>query len=273
MSLLWPNQHQLLIAFGAEHLSLVYRTSFSKKVIAEHHESFNELGTQPSWKKAITQLDIQLEKLNLAPHTNISLTLASDLVRMIVLPGHEIAISNHEKQGYAEAAYREIYGAAVDSWKICVDDTPPAQPTIACAIDQSLIDALENLAHQYQLSIRSLQPYVMTAFNRLYSSLKNASASFVIIEPTRIDTLLLQDGVCQQIQIDKFSHDWQSKLEQALTRNQLVSDYQSKEIMIYAPSLSTTKMEFSNQFSAKRLSLKKSSFAMRPGYSMLEALA
>lgn len=272
MSLLWPNQHQLLIAIGAEHLSLVYRTGFSKKVITEHHESFSELTTQTSWKKAITQLDIQLEKLNLAPNTNASLTLASDLVRMIVLPRHEIAINNREKQGYAEAAYREVYGAAVDGWKICVDDTPPTQPTIACAIDQSLINTLENLAYQYQLSINCLQPYIMTAFNRLYSSIKNATASLVIIEPTRIATLHLQDGVCEQIQIEKFNHDWLSNLEQALTRNQLLSDYHSNEIMIYAPAFSTTKIEFSKHFSAKRLSLKSNSFAMRPGYSMLEAL-
>lgn len=242
-------------------------------MIAEHHESFKESSAERSWKNAITQLDTQLETLNLAPNTNMYLTLASDLVRMIVLPGHDIAISHHEKQGYAEAAYREIYGAAVDDWKISVDDTPPAKPTIACAIDQSLFDAIENLAHQYQLSIRSVQPYIMTAFNRLYSSIKKASASFVIIEPTRIATLLLQDGVCQQIQIEKFNHDWQSNLEQTLTRNQLLSDYHSKEIMIYAPSLNTAKMEFSKHFSAKKLSLKTSGLVMRSGYSMLEALA
>lgn len=270
---MWLNQNQLLIAIGAEHLSLVYRTGFSKKVIAEHHESFKESSTERSWKNAITQLDSQLETLALAPNTNMYLTLASDLVRLIVLPGHEVSMSANEKEGYAQAAYREIYGTAVDGWKIRVDDTPPIQPTIASAIDQSLFDALENLADKYQLNIRSLQPYVITAFNRLYSSIKKASASFVIIEPTRIDTLLLQDGVCQQIQIERFNPDWQSNLEQTLTRNQLLTHHNSKEIMIYAPALNTIKLEFSKHFSAKRLSLKTSTLGMRTGYSMLEALA
>jgi mRNA-degrading endonuclease YafQ of YafQ-DinJ toxin-antitoxin module len=271
VSLLWPNQHQALLSLGAEQLSIIWRTGFAKTVIAKHHETYQLIAEQP-WKVALQQLDRQLKALNLPFKTQLSVTLASDLVRYIVLPAHHIAMNASEKLGYAQAAYREIYGAAADSWKISIDDTPPAQPTLACAIDISLYEALDQLAQKYQLTINTIQPYLMTTFNRLFSSIKNANASLVVVEQTRMLTLLLQNGVCQQVRSEKLTSDWQAILEQSISRDQLLTNNMSKELMIYAPALNSIKLAFSKNFTPKRLSFKTKNLVMQPDYAMLEAL-
>ncbi len=271
MSLSWPNQHQVLLSLGAEQLSIIWRTGFAKKVIAKHHETYQPTA-ELAWKVALQQLDRQLQILDLPRNAQLSVTLASDLVRYIVLPAHQIVMNRSEKLGYAQAAYREIYGAAADNWKISVDDPPPMQPILVSAIDMLLYEALAQLAQKYQLRINTLQPYLMTTFNKLFSSIKSTSASLIVIEQTRMLTLLLQNGVCQQVRSEKFTSDWQAILEQTLSRDQLLTNNASKELMIYAPALNSIKLAFSKNFSPKRLSVKTKNFVMQPGYAMLEAL-
>ncbi len=270
---MWPNQHQLLVAIGAEQLCLAFRTDFAKKIVAKHHESYEKSASEQPWKLGIQRLDIQLEALELPQNTQLSLTLASDLVRYIILPGHEIAMSSDEKLGYALASFREIYGAAADSWKISIDDTAPTEPALACAIDMSMYEAIIELEQKYKLKLKTVQPYLMTTFNKLFSSIKKASASFVIIEPTRMATLFLQNGICQQVYIEKFTNDWQAGLEETLSRYQLLTNQPSKELMIYAPTLNSIKNELSKKFSYKRLSVKTSNDALQSSYAMLETLA
>jgi hypothetical protein len=270
---LWPKQHQLLVAIGAEQLCLALRTGFAKKIVAKHHESYEKSASEQSWKLGIQRLDTRLEALDLPHKTQISITLASDLVRYIILPGHEIAMSSDEKLGYAIASFREIYGATADSWKISIDDTAPTQPTLACAIDASMYEAITELAQKYKLKLKSVQPYLMTTFNKLYSSIKNANASFVVIEQTRMAMLFLQNGECQQVYIEKFTNDWQASLEETLLRNQLLTNQPSKELMIYAPTITSIKNEVFKKISCKRLSVKTSNDALPSGFAMLEALA
>jgi hypothetical protein len=272
VSLLWPNQHQVLVSIGAEQLSLVWRTGFAKKILAKHHATYKQSSSDQAWKVAIQQLEHQLQALNLPRNTQVSITLASDLVRYVVLPAQQIAMNALEKLGYAQAAYREIYGATADSWKLSMNNAPPTQPTLVSAIDMTLYDALEHLTEKYLLTLLSVQPYLMTSFNRLFSNIKGADATLVIIEQTRMLTLVLRNGVCQQVRSEKFCSNWQVNLEQALVRDQLLTNDVSKELMIYAPALSTIKLELSKHFSPKRLSIKKNNFAMQSGYAMLEAL-
>lgn len=268
---MWPNQYQLLVAIGAEQLCLVLRKGFAKKIIAKHYESYQQSNSEQPWKVAIQQLNLQFEALNPPKNTQISLTLASDLVRYVVLPGHMIAMSSVEKRGYAEAAYREIYGATADGWKISIDDNAPTQPTLAAAIDMAFYEAIAQLCQKYQLKLSSVQPYLMTAFNTLFSSINKINASFVIIEQTRIATLQLQNGVCEQVQVEKLTSDWQTNLEQSLSRNQLLTNQNSKELLIYAPSLSSNKLDFSKIVLSKRLSVNKKS-VLQSNYAMLETL-
>jgi hypothetical protein len=273
VSLLWPNQHQLLVAIGAEQFCLILRTGFAKNIVAKHHESYEKSASEQPWLLGIQRLAIQLEALNLPQNTQLSLTLASDLVRYIILPGHEIAMSSDEKLGYALASFREVYGVNADSWKISIDDTAPTKPTLACAIDMSMYEAIVELEQQYKLKLKSIQPYLMTTFNKLFSSIKNANASFVVIEQTRMATLFLQNGEYQQVYVERFTDDWQTNLEETLLRNQLLTNQPPKELMIYAPTQTTIKHELSKNVSCKRLSVKTKNDALPTGFAMLEALA
>jgi hypothetical protein len=272
VSLSWPNQHQLLVAIGADQLALILRKGFAKNIIAKHYESYDKTTADKPWMVGIQQLDKSLESLDLPYNTELSLTLATDLVRYIILPGHEIVMSSNEKVGYAQAAFREIYGAVADSWKISINDIAPTQPTLACAIDGSMYEAITELAQKYKLKLKSVQPYLMTAFNKLFSNIKNANASFIVVEQTRIATIFLERGVCQQVNIEKFTSDWQINLEETLSRNELLSNQAVRELLIYAPTLTSIKHDLSKNYSSKRLNVKKNKEALPSSFAMLEAL-
>lgn len=269
---MWPNQHQLLVAIGAEELCVIFRKGFTKNILAKHHESYVNLTSEQAWKAGIRRLDVLLETIDLPQNTQVCITLASDLVRYIILPGHEVAMSTSEKLAYAQAAFREIHGAATDSWKIRIDDTAPTAPSLVSAIDMSMYDTIVGLVQKHKLRLKSVQPYLMTTFNKLFSSVKSANGALVVIEKTRIATLFLQSGVCQQLYIEKLTQDWQTNLEHTISRNQLLTNHLSKELMIYAPTFTSIKSEFANKHSCKRLSVKANKDVLPSGFAMLEAL-
>jgi hypothetical protein len=272
VSLLWPSQHRLLLSLGAEQFAAIWQTGFARKVRAQHHERYATEDAHP-WKVAIQQLETYIKSLNLSKNTQLSVTLASDLVRYIVLPAHEVAMNTAEKYDYVKAAYREIYGAAVDGWKLCVDDAPPRESTLACAIDLALFDALEQLAQQYQLHLQSVQPHLMAVFNQLFADIKHANAYLALVEQTRVLALRLENGMVQQVRCEKLAHDWQANLQQNLLRDTLLTDGLPKKLMIYAPATEASTMLIAADWAQTTLKIATKNTRIPADYAMLEAFA
>ena len=269
MSLLLPRR--LLVSLGAEQFAMILQTSFTKRIQVKHQANFATASEQP-WKASLQQLEQQLEALKLPINTPLSITLASDLVRYLILPSQQVAMSASEKNGYAQAAFREVYGSIAESWRISLDDVPPNQPMLACAIDQSFYEALEKLANKYQLKTNTLQPYLMTTYNRLFPHIQGSNATLVVIEPSRMLVVNLQKGVCKQVRCEKYGSDWQVVLQQMLSRDVLLTDNPSKELMLYAPAHKNATFSLSQDWSLARLGAAIKHNVNHPAYAMLEAL-
>jgi hypothetical protein len=270
---LWkPSQHQLLVSLGADRFSLLVRTGLTKSIILQHHSIFAP-NPESSWKVALNQLDQYVQTLKLPANTQLSITLASDLVRYIVLPAQDVVMSASEKYGYAQAAYREIYGGVAENWRISLDDAQTKEPAIACAIDRLFYESVEQMTQKHQLKIKKIEPYLMTAFNRLFHHVRQENATLAIIEPTRMIVATLQSGVCQQIRCEKYSSDWQTVLNQVLLREALLAENASKVLMVYAPANKDATLNLSQHWSLKRLGVVAKQAINQPNYAMLEALA
>lgn len=258
--------NQLLVAMNADQLALVHRQTLTKKVLAQKISTWSQTEAN-SWSPALDALDQQLEVLNLGLNTKVLVTLGSEFVRYMTLPPQTQAMSNADALAYAKAVYLDIYGAAADNWQISCQDTPPAQPILVSAIDQSLLNGLAALAQKYRLSLNSVQPYLMTAFNRL--SLKpraNQSGLLAIIEQQRLLLLHLQGAYCQQVRNLPLSGDWQDDLNKELAREALMGQG-AAELMLYAPAHKNITIQLNRN--AKRLSVNTKTPNQAP---MLEAL-
>ncbi len=268
---LWPNQ--LLLSLSAEGYALVYRHGLTKRVLAKQHGTF-EATTEFEPFSELSQVDIALKKLHLPADTALRITLSADYVRYLVLPVQPLAAGQAERLAYAKAVYREVYGPVAEGWRVQCDDTAPHQPTLTCAIDQTLLEALTALASAHQLRLHTVQPYLMTCYNQL--SVQALSGYLVVVEPNRL--LLMQHGArgYQQLKTAKWQGDWQHTLAQWLSREHVLGETTGRDVRVYAPMAKTVALNAVSDWHLKRVGTRakhRANAINAPEYAMLEALA
>lgn len=267
---LWPNQ--LLLTLGAEHIAVLYRTGMSKKVLAQR-ECAVDTSHEHAWQNALQTLERLVTELGVPSNTNVHVSLASDVVRFLVLPATAKRIAHADKLGYAQAAFREIFGADSLGWVIQFDDAAPSKPTVCVAMDQAMLDGLYALAAKRTLSLKSIQPYAIKAINALSDQLRKTSGVVVIVENTRLILAMLQQGTCTQLKSQPLSADWQTQLPELLARTALLEQEVSHHVLVYAPAYKTSTLNSVQDWQLKRLGIsgKRDDFA-KP-YAMLEVMA
>jgi hypothetical protein len=209
VSLLWPNRLEVLLSAQ---------------------------GAAVFGSPAANSLEALLTAMQVKPNTHLTLVLSSDFVRYQLLPAQQVAMNAAEKLAYAAAAYKEIYGAETDGWKIKLHDTGFEQASIAAAIDESFLDKLEQVSQQHKIKLVSVQPYLMGAYNSSRNRLSKLNGYFVIVESAKILLLNLQLGQCQHLRMGVIGHDWQQDLKQLLARESMLNAENGKEILLYAPA-------------------------------------
>ena len=225
----------------------------------------------PTWSMAISYLDRLLASMQIKAKSQLQVTLASHFIRYVTLPPLLIQMNTAEKLAYATATYRETYGAIADEWEIKLRDTHAGQATLVAAIDKKLLDALKNIALKYQLKITSVQPYVMTAFNRLSKAIGQTSGYLVIVECSRLLLIDLENGHCQHLRTFTLGSDWQIELNSILMRERLLSEHRYRQVLVYAPQTKQTVINEIKAWQLQRIDLSKQSLA-DSHYAMLEVL-
>lgn len=267
---LWPNQ--LLVTMGAEHIAVLYRTGITKKVLAQRERAV-EANHEHTWQNALQTLEGLVTELAIPANTNIYVSLASDLVRYLVLPSTEESIGHADKHGYAQAAFREVFGAESLSWAIQFDDAAPSKPTVCVAMDQGLLDGLYALAAKRALSLKSIQPYAIKAINALRAQLSKTSGIVLIVENARLILATFQRGTCTQLRAQPLSTDWQNQLPELLARTALLEEEVSRNVAVYAPAYKTSTLNPVQDWQLKRLGLSGKHSEFAKSYAMLEIMA
>lgn len=276
MSLLLPDflsrlvATRLTIALGSDGIALVQHARF-KKTLVQQKFIANTQGAD--WQSLVQQLDAALSQLKLASNAVCSIVLSSDFVRYLMLPAQQFAMNNAEKTAYIQAAYRDIYGAAADGWLIKCDDVAPQDNMLAVAVDEQLMIALSQLAAQHKLKIRSVQPYLMAAFNGLTPQISRKNGYLALLEQSKLLLIRLNNGQCQHLRTFSFSHDWQLDLQQAIQRESALNEdinATDKQVFVYAPAQKNTLINDIKGWNVKKIGLKNS--MPNADYAMLEAV-
>ena len=276
MSLLSVNQ--LSVMLSADGIAVLSRIrGLHSRVIHKQHVSIinpSEQNTVESanWKQATNQLDSMLASMQVKPKGKLHITLASDLVRYLALPAQKILMNPTEKLGYALAAYREIYGDVVSGWEVRIQDAPAHQVTMVAAIDQRLLEMLTQISLKYALTLTSVQPYFMCAFNSLTAQLGKINGYLVILESKRILLINLYQGNCQNLRIYVIENDWQMELKNLMMRELLLSESIGRDILVYAPTQKSVSLDSIEGWHVRRISPLNKNILNEPAFAMLEAV-
>jgi len=226
-------------SLAPETVSLVrLRAGFKLDAIETlHAECIAPVNTKP-WAAAVAELEKLLMKSQ--RELSLSIVLSNQLVRYRVIPAMPPLTAADKVLTVATHCFRETYGDVVDDWLVRVNPLPDGDTLIASAVDSGLIAALEELSQQYGCRLQSIQPYLMSGFNRIRHQIKATASCYVQLESGRITIALMRDGAWQSIAGCGVGRDWPEQLPALITREMLLVGWQHEQPIIYLSIPDTT---------------------------------
>jgi len=107
----------------------------------------------------------------------------------------------------------DTYGEAVGDWAVTLADTPPGQSYVTCAMPATLRGALEDTLAPARLTLVSLQPQLIVAFNAWRHRLPADDAWFVNVDDRSLSAVHLSHGAWDRVHMARLSPEWTVELE------------------------------------------------------------
>lgn len=127
----------------------------------------------------------------------LRVVLSNHFVRYAVLAPSKALRTRADWLAYARHVFETTYGTPARAWDVRVSGR------VAAAVDSALLAELRTIP-----TLRSVQPYVMAAFNARRRRLKAKSAWFVVQEPGRLALGLFRDGDWHLLRTRRIGADW-----------------------------------------------------------------
>lgn len=149
--------------------------------------------SDPPWKAACATLVELIDKRKPGP-LRIEILLSDRLVRYQILEWRPGITTRAEWRAYALHGFTAIHGEIARDWQFRIDLVPPGRPSLACAIDGKLVEALHDLCAQRAARLVGVRPQFVRLFNRRhFSAHHNEQIWFAVVEERHV-CLGVQDG-------------------------------------------------------------------------------
>ena len=146
-----------------------------------------------AWTVALDTLDRLLAEHTVA-RAELTVVISGHFSRYCLVPWSEQISSPAELLGFAHLCFEDLYGAPTQPWSLVLSAEPAGYDRIATALPQDLLERLRALVRARGLRLRSVQPYLMVAFNHFDKSFEAGDFLFVVAEPVRSVLLLAREG-------------------------------------------------------------------------------
>lgn len=159
--------------------------------------------------------------------------LSNHFVRYALVPWSVDLSDETEELAFARHCFVRIYGEAAQDWRIRLSVGPIGTPRLASAVDPGLLDGLHAVCGNAGIKLKSIQPYLMTAFNLFGRRLGGLSAWCAVVEPGNLCLALLLDGAWVRLRSLRVGPLWQVELEQLLQREAMLVEVESPPTQVY----------------------------------------
>jgi hypothetical protein len=167
------------------------------------------------WRAVVQALPDALQSMK---NQEVSLVLADQFVRYLLLPWNATLKSAEQWMALARHRLTAIHGAAAAAWEVKLTETAPMGPRLACAVDRELIEALAEKCAAAPVRLASVQPFLVAGFNRIRAHIGNGSCWLVVEEPGRLTLAFIQRGVWLAIRSRRVDERWRALLPEIIER-------------------------------------------------------
>ena len=223
MSLLWRNRvriglcpDRLIVAGFRRNLRQI---EARKDIVPARGEGEVDSGELARWYAAVETLPVALAQCD-AQKLEVTVILSNHFVRYALLPWNADLKTEEEWQSLACHRLACVYGPAAEGWVLQQSRTAPEGARVVCAADRPLIDALSERIGAAGGTLVSVQPYLMSAFNRVRARIGKEDCWLVLEERGRLTLALFHDGAWQAIRSRRGDANWAAELPEILEREQ-----------------------------------------------------
>ena len=193
-------------------------------------------GAQP-WQGAAAALGKLAEETR-DGNAEVSVVLSNHFARFILVPWSEGLGNAEEQTAFVRYCFAKVYGERSKDWDLRLSPTPAGSARIASAVDSSLVQAVRAaFPAAARAKLVSLQPYLMSAFNRWRKDVKGERAWFLLVEPQRACLARIEGGRWSAVRNTRGNFDepgqWAGLLDRE--RHRVGGDDASEGVYVHAP--------------------------------------
>ena len=133
--------------------------------------------------------------------------------RYAIVPWTATRLDAAGRLTHARYVLGDAHGEAVAGWAVTLADGPPGHSCVACAMPAALRGALEDTLAPARLSLLSLQPKLVVAFNAFRHRLTGDDAWFVTLDDGSLSAVHLSGGRWDRVHLARLSPDPTVELE------------------------------------------------------------
>lgn len=176
---------------------------------------------QFAWHRALDALEAVLPDFADRP-ADTDVVLSNHFVRYTLIPFAQEVVTAGEEQAFVRHHFERIFGAQAEGWQVSISGAErPREPRVACAVDRELCEALRSVLQPTRLKLRSIQPYLMAAFNPLRRRI-TSSAWLAVVEPGHLCLVRFLDKRWHTIKSLRTGDDWLRDLALQLEREEFL---------------------------------------------------
>ena len=204
-------------------------------VIAKGCEHISPQQNEPLWIAALSKVE-QLMRGEDWKRAEVTVVLSNHFVRYDCLPWNSAVSDEAERIALAQHRLAQVYGAGAQAQAVRISPAGKGAPRLIAAMDTALLEKLRRIATETDCKLHSIQPYVMTSFNRFAKGWSKNEGWFVAAEKGRFALALFRAGQWQRIQLRRgvgmaSLHEW-------LERENLAGgEAFCREVYLFGPEL------------------------------------
>ncbi len=230
--------HRILIALAPDSLALLRVSGGVRPRVSEKRTLACDpaAGSQP-WQGAVAALE-QVAGETRDANAEVTVVLSNHFARFTLVPWSEGLGNAEEETAFVRYCFARVHGERSKEWDLRLSPTPTGSTRIASAIDSSLVQALRAaFPAAARAKLVSVQPYLMSAFNRWRRDIKGERAWFLLVEPQRACLARLEGGRWSAVRNTRGNFDepgqWAGLLDRE--RHRVGGDEASEDVYVHAP--------------------------------------
>lgn len=216
-------REQIRIAIAPQQVTLLRLSrGFKQRVLDKQVIECNTAASSDTpWRAAIDALAQALPSF-VQQRSDVVVILSNHFMRYMLIPYSDQITNKEEDLALLRMSFQRVYGNASEGWALRMSDHGHEQQRLASAVDQSLLDAITAACTGPKLTLRSIQPYLMAAFNQWRHRL-DKQGWFALVESGRLCLAQFQNNEWRSVRTTKITDNWFDELAALLSREKLLT--------------------------------------------------